>query len=143
MAKVWLTLIGLFGSVVCCIMLGVSFKVHNFYFSDIHLWTFMHQTALAGAYFFSSKKPLREIWWLLLAVSPSAFLQKVFINIIPGGSWDYVGTDDPTGNFWSMVVFGIKIMVPRLANMHIKLAITAGCILLFFALRKYLLRRFS
>lgn len=121
--------IGMYGSVACVIMLGISFKFPNYYSSDIHLWTFLHQTALAGTLFFSDKRPFSNIWWLSLAVSPSAFLQKVFINIIPGGNWDYEGTDDPTGHFWSMTVFGIKIMVPRLADMRVKLVIALLCVL--------------
>lgn len=135
MTKIWLSCIGIFSSIVCCIMLGVSFRDRDFYFSDIHLWTFLHQTAIAGTYFFSSKNPLKQIWWLVLAVTPSSFLQKFFINTLSGLDWDYVGTDDPTGHFWGMTVFGMKIMVPRLADMHIKLIIAIGCVALFFIIR--------
>jgi len=135
-----LSLIGMFGSILCCTMLGLSFAHPKFYFSDIHLWTFLHQTAIAGTYFFSSKKPLKQLWWLILAVSPSAFLQKLFINIIPGNNWDYMGTDDPTGHFWNMKIFGINIMVPRLADMQIKLVIALLCVITFFIVR-YLLKK--
>lgn len=133
-----LSIIGIFGSVVCCVMLGISFHYPKFYFSDIHLWTFLHQTAIAGTYFFSSKKPLKQLWWLILAVSPSAFLQKLFINIIPGNNWDYMGTDDITGHFWNMKIFGINIMVPRLADMRIKLVIALLCVITFFIVRYFL-----
>lgn len=128
--------IGLYGSVACVMMVGISFLFPKFYFSDIHLWTFLHQTGLAGTLFFSAAKPFKTIWWLLLAVSPSAFLQKVFINVIPGGNWDYEGTDDPTGHFWTMTIFGIKIMVPRLADMRVKLVFTLLCITVYFLTKK-------
>lgn len=133
--------IGMYGSIVCTVMLGISFAYPSFIFSDIHLWVFLHQTAIAGTLFFSYKKPFNTIWWLMLAVSPSAFLQKVFINIIPGGNWDYEGTDDPTGHFWSMHIFGIKILVPRLADMKIKLAIALLCVISYFLIRYIIKRR--
>ena len=98
-------------------------------FSDIHYWTWSSQTTITGTQTITTQdKWWKNIWWQLLAVSPSAFLQKVFINIIPGNKWNYSGTDDVTGKTWSMKIFGKKIKVPRLGNMKVKLIIAVVCV---------------
>lgn len=124
-----LSILGIIGSLVSLIMVGTSFRFPKSKFSDIHYWTWSSQTTIAGTQTVTTQdKWWKNIWWQLLAVSPSAFLQKLFINIIPGNKWNYSGTDDVTGKTWSMKIFGKKIKVPRLGNMKVKLIIAVVCV---------------
>lgn len=132
----WLAIVGIFVSLLSVVFVGLSFKFPTKWFSEIHGWTWLNQTAISGTLFISSKNPWRNVWWLLLAVSPSAFIQKIFINRLSGLPWDYVGTDVASGKYWSMKIFGKQIKVPRLGNMKIKLVIAIVCILTFVIINK-------
>ena len=126
-----MSILGIIGSITSLIMVGISFRFPKSKLSDIHLWTFSSQTTIAGTQTMSSKKWWKNLWWQLLAVSPAAFLQKLFINIIPGAKWNYSGTDDVTGKTWGMKLFGKHIKVPRLGNMKVKLGIGIICVATF------------
>lgn len=125
-----LSVLGVIGSLVSSVLVGFSFTKGL----DIHLWTFMNQTSIASTYMITERKGKwwKNWWWLLLAVSPAAFLQKFFINKIPGLKWNYAGTDDATGKTWGMNLFGKRIKIPRLGNMKVKLIIAIVCIGTFF-----------
>lgn len=133
-----LTCLGIVSSLLTILFVGLSFNLPKWNLSEIHGWTFLNQTAISGTLFISSKKPLKQLWWLILSVSPSAFLQKIFINLIPGLPWDYVGTDDRSGKTWGMKVFNRKIRIPRLGNMKVKLIIALLCIVSFFIVKHHI-----
>jgi len=132
----WLATGGIFVSLLSVLMVGFSFKFPTKWFSEIHGWTWANQTAISGTLFISGKKPWKNVWWLLLAVSPAAFIQKIFINRLSGLPWYYVGTDVASGKYWSMKIFGRKIKMPRLANMKVKLVIAILCVLTFVIVQK-------
>ena len=94
--------------------------------ADVHLWTFLNQTAITGTMFFSGVK----VSTLLLAVEPACFLQKTFVNIVPGGSMWSRATDTVSGKFWS-IQKPFKLRVPRIGNMTLKLIIAALCVGIF------------
>lgn len=121
-----LSVLGVIGSLVSSVLVGLSFTKGL----DIHLWTFMNQTSISSTYMITERKGKwwKNWWWLLLAVSPAAFLQKFFINKIPGLKWNYAGTDDASGKTWGMNLFGKRIKIPRLGNMKVKLIIALVCI---------------
>lgn len=121
-----LSIIGVIVSLLSIIALGKSFYSPKWKYADIHLYTFTHQTAISGTNWFSKVK----IGLLLLCVSPSAFLQKVLINLIPGNKWNYQGTDVTSGKYWSLKLFP-RIKIPRVRNMTIKLIIAILSILTF------------
>lgn len=134
----WKRVLGVIGVVctgVSVFLVGASFTWPLLSFSEIHLWTLASQTALAATTFICSKEFWTNLWWLLLAVSPSAFLQKMFINTLIGVGWDYKGTDDRSGRTWGMTLFGKRIKVPRLANMKVKLVIALICISVFLVVQ--------
>lgn len=126
-----LSIVGIAGTLLSLVLIGVSFKFPKFKLSEIHLWTFASQTGVSGTMFISKKKPFKMIWWQLLAVAPSAFLQKLFINVCSGSNPFFSGTDDASGKTWGMTVFGKRIKVPRLGNMKIKMGIAIFCIIAF------------
>ena len=131
----WLSIAGIFVSLVSIVFVGLSFKFPKWRLSEIHFWTWANQTAISGTLFFSAKRSLRQIWWLILSVSPAAFLQKFFINVCSGLPWNYIGTDVSSGKFWTMKLFGKIIKVPRIANMKIKLLIAVICIIAFIIIQ--------
>jgi hypothetical protein len=51
----------------------------------------------------------------LLSVYPGTYLFKGFVNVLAGNKWHYNGTDDPSGNFYTLIVPIVKweIKVPR------------------------------
>lgn len=124
-----LSIVGIVTSLTSIWMLLRSFIQPFKPFSDIHFWTFANQTSVASTMFLHSKTFWGNLKGLVLSVSPSAFLQKVMINIIPGNKWFYQGTDDPTGRTWGFKF--LKLRIPRLGNMYIKLGLTILCILIF------------
>jgi hypothetical protein len=104
----------------------------NKYIKDLHLWTLLEQTALAGVYLFGAGK-LSIILLLATAVYPSVVLQKIAINTLSGAAWNYNGTDDPNGNYYNIPSLGIKI--PRESfNLRIILALVS--IIVFFVFNK-------
>lgn len=129
-----MSVVGIVGTLLSLALVGCSFQFPKFKLSEIHFWTFASQTGLSGSMFFSKKKPLKTIWWQLLAISPSGFLQKLFINVCSGAKPFFSGTDDATGKSWGMTLFGKRIKVPRLGNMKVKLCIAVFCIIAFLAI---------
>jgi hypothetical protein len=127
-----LSIIGVVASLVSIIALSKSFYSPKWKYADIHLYTFLHQTAISGTNWFSKVK----IGLLLLCVSPSVFLQKVLINLIPGNKWNYQGTDVVSGKYWSLKLFP-RIKIPRLRNMAIKLVITILSIITFLVIHHF------
>jgi len=121
--------IGIMTSVLSVWAVLKSFVQPSSIYSDVHLWTFANQTSVASTVFLHNKSFWGNLKGLILSVSPSAFFQKLMINIIPGNKWFYQGTDDVTGRTWGFKLF--KFKVPRLGNMYIKLGLTILCILLF------------
>lgn len=121
-----LSILGVIASLTSSVLVGYSFTKGL----DIHLWTFMNQTSISSTYMITERRNQwwKNWWWLTLAVSPSAFLQKFFINKIPGSKWNYGGTDDASGKTWGMKLFGKRIKIPRLGNMKVKLIIALVCI---------------
>lgn len=131
----WMSILGIAASLISIVLLGVSFKFPKFKFNDIHLWTWVNQTAISGTYFFQKYKNWK---WLLLAIYPAVFLQKLFINLLSGLRWDYIGTDDVTGKTWGMKIFGRKVKIPRLfrGNMYLRLGLALLSISVFIFLVK-------
>lgn len=123
------SVLGIFASAISGLFVLRSFVRPNAITSDIHLWTWLNQTSVASTIFLHTNTFWGNLKGLLLAVSPSAFFQKVFINILGGNKWYYKGTDDITGRTWGFKK--IKLKVPRLGNMYVKLGLTILCILIF------------
>lgn len=104
----------------------------NKYIKDLHLWTLLEQTALAGVYLFGAGK-LSIILLLATAVYPSVVLQKIAINTLSGVAWNYNGTDDPSGKYYNIPSLGIRI--PRESfNLRIILALVSILTFLFFVI---------
>ncbi len=100
----------------------------NKYIRDIHLWTWLEQTALAGMYLFGFGS-----WHILLvlafSVYPSVVLQKMLINGLSGLPVLYEGTDDPTGATWGLPSLGIKI---RRSGFKIRILLAVLSLAAFF-----------
>jgi preprotein translocase subunit YajC len=126
-----LAVLGVVASGVSVLMVGLSFRFPHSSFSEIHLWTWLGQTAIASTMFVSSKRFWKNLWWLALAVSPSVFLQKLFVNVFGGSKWNYAGTDDKTGKTWGFSLFGKRFKVPRVADWWVRLILSVVCIAAF------------
>jgi hypothetical protein len=141
--RLTLCLIGSGAVLASLILLNVSLNNPAWVFSDIHIWTFTTQTALAATVFFAYCEGLRsretEVIFcvLALAVFPSQFLQKLAVNLIPGNAWNYWATDNPTGETWGSRLFP-WLQVPRLPNMETLafLAALSVALMAFYALYK-------
>lgn len=117
---------GLFATFLTTILLFVAMTTPaGGLLADLHLWTFLNQTAITGSMWLSGVRAST----LLLAVEPACFLQKTFVNIVPGGSMWSSATDVASGRSWSMPSLGIK--VPRIGNMAVKGLIALACIAIF------------
>ena len=121
-----LVLLGCLASLFTAIMLFVAMTTPAWWLADVHLWTFLNQTAISGTMFFSGVK----VSTLLLAIEPACFLQKIFVNIIPGGPMWSASTDVASGKFWS-IGKPLKLKVPRIGNMWVKLVIAILCVTVF------------
>lgn len=126
-----LAVLGIAGSGLSVLMVGFSFRFLGSSFSEIHLWTWTTQTVIASTMFISSKRFWKNFWWLVLAVSPSAFLQKLFVNIFGRSKWNYAGTDDKTGKTWGFNLFGKRFKVPRVSDWRVRLVLSVVCIAAF------------
>lgn len=126
-----LSIVGVITSVLTIGMVSLSFLKPLNPLSEIHLWTFANQTAVESTLFLHHQRFWGNLVMLLLAISPAAFLQKLFINIIPGGRAFYSGTDDNTGRTWGFTLFKRRFRVPRLGNMKVKLVLALLCVLLY------------
>jgi hypothetical protein len=66
-----------------------------------------------------------------LAVSPSAFLQKLGVNIFGRYGWNHAGTDDATGKTWGFSLFKRRFKVPRVVDWKLRLGLSIICIAAF------------
>lgn len=108
----WIGEVGALGcALVCLASTWLAFGIvggKNKFVRDLHLWTLVEQTSLAGLFLLGCGS-WEMIALLLLAVYPSVVLQKMAINGLIGKNLFYEGTDDPNGKYWSLPSLGIKV----------------------------------
>lgn len=93
---------------LCTALTTVYNTGRNTWLNDLHLWTQAEQMFLAV--------PLLLCGWpgiivLVLSTYPSVFIQKAMINRFTGQDIFYDGTDDPSGQYYTIPSLGIR--VPR------------------------------
>jgi len=75
---------------------------------DLHLWVQLEQMALSVPFLFIGRPGIAV---LVCSAYPAVFTQKAAINRLTDQDVFYNGTDDPTGQYYSIPSLGIK--VPR------------------------------
>lgn len=72
---------------------------------DIHLW----ESILTGAMVMAFPLAGWDVFGTLLSIYPALVLHKVLINLGGGNPWNYEGTDDATGETFTIPTLGISI----------------------------------
>ena len=118
---------------LACTIISTMYNTgRNTYINDLHLWTQGEQMFLAI--------PLLLCGWpgiiaLVLATYPAVFLQKAMINRFTEQEILYNGTDDPSGQYYSIPSLGIRI--PRTTQLF-RARLSVASVAALVALNLYL-----